>query len=56
MTHVTTIEIQKYSTDTRQSNALLALMDYYRKDSLSKISEEQALAFLAKLQNKEIEL
>lgn len=56
MTHATTIEIQKYSTDTQQSNALLALMEWYGKDSLSKISEEQALAFLAKLQNKEIEL
>lgn len=54
MTHATTIEIAKYSTDTRQSNALLALMDYYGKDCLMKISEEQALAFLEKLKNGEI--
>ena len=54
MTSYTTNEIKKYSTDREQSNALLALMDYYHKDCLMKISEEQALAFLEKLQNGEI--
>ena len=54
MTSYTTNEIKKYSTDAQKSNALLALMDYYGKDCLMKISEEQALAFLGKLQNGEI--
>ena len=54
MTSYTTNEIKKFSTDREQSNALLALMDYYGKDCLMKISEEQALEFLEKLQNEEI--
>ena len=54
MTSYTTNEIKKFSTDEEQSNALLALMDYYGKDCLMKISEEQALAFLEKLKNGEI--
>lgn len=54
MTSYTTNEIKNYSTDTQKSNALLALMDYYHKDCLIKISEEQALAFLEKLKNGEI--
>ena len=54
MTSYTTNEIKEFSTDTQKSNALLALMDYYHKDCLMKISEEQALAFLEKLQNGEI--
>lgn len=54
MTSYTTNEIKKFSTDREQSNALLALMDYYGKDCLMKISEEQALEFLGKLKNGEI--
>ena len=54
MTSYTTNEIKKFSTDREQSNALLALMDYYGKDCLMKISEEQALEFLEKLNNGEI--
>ena len=54
MTSYTTNEIKKFSTDREQSNALLALMDYYHKDCLMKISEEQALESLEKLQNEEI--
>ena len=54
MTSYTTSEIKKYSTDAQKSNALLTLMDYYGKDCLMKISEEQALAFLEKLKNGEI--
>lgn len=54
MTSYTTSEIKKYSTDSEKSNALLALMDYYHKDCLMKISKEQALAFLEKLKNGEI--
>lgn len=54
MTSYTTNEIKKFSTDREHSNALLALMDYYGKDCLMKISEEQALVFLEKLKNGEI--
>ena len=54
MTSCTTSEIKKFSTDREQSNSLLALMDYYHKDCLMKISEEQALAFLEKLESSEI--
>lgn len=54
MTSYTTSQIKKYSTDTQNSNALLRLMDYYGKDCLMKISEEQALVFLEKLKNGEI--
>lgn len=54
MTSYTTKEIAKFSTDEEKSNALLALMEYYHKDCLMKISEEQALAFLEKLKNGEI--
>lgn len=54
MTSYTTKEIAKFSTDEEQSNALLALMEYYHKDCLMKISEEQALAFLERLKNGEI--
>lgn len=56
MTSYTTNEIKNYSTDTQKSNALLALMDYYGKDCLMKISEEQALAFLEKLKKGEVNL
>lgn len=54
MTSYTTNEIKNCSTDREKSNALLALMEYYGKDCLMKISEEQALAFLEKLKNGEI--
>ena len=54
MTSYTIKEIKKFSTDREQSNALLALIDYYHKDCLMKISEEQALEFLGKLKTGEI--
>lgn len=54
MTSYATNKIKNYSTDREKSNALLALMDYYHKDCLMKISEEQALEFLEKLKNGEI--
>lgn len=56
ITSCTTSEIKKFSTDREQSNSLLALMDYYHKDCLMKISEEQALAFLEKLRKGEVNL
>lgn len=54
VTSHTTNEIKKYSTDRKGSNALLLLMDYYHKNCLAEISEEQALAFLEKLKSGEI--
>lgn len=54
MTSETTQKIKKFSTDENMSNSLLALMDFYNKDCLMKISEEQALAFLDKLECGEI--
>lgn len=56
MTTETTQKIRKFSTDEMTANALLALMDYYKKDCLMKISEEQALAFLDKLERGEIKI
>ena len=56
MTSYTTSEIKKFSTDREQSNSLLALMDYYGKDCLMKISEKQALSFLEKLKKGEVNL
>ena len=40
------MEIKSYSTDPKQADSLLALMDYYGKSNLMQISEEQALQFL----------
>ena len=54
MTSRTTKAIENYSTNRKTSNALLALMDYYGKNCLMAISEEQALAFLEKLKKGEI--
>lgn len=56
MTSETTQKIKKFSTDENMSNSLLALMDFYNKDCLMKISEEQALAFLDKLEKGEIRI
>lgn len=49
ITSMTTSMIKSFSTDKEKSNALLALLDYYHKDSLINISEEQALVFLENL-------
>lgn len=54
MTTATTEKIKTYATDEGKQTTLLALMDYYNKDSLSKISEEQALKFLVMLESGEI--
>ena len=54
MTDYTTQEIKSYSRDYKTGDALLRLMEYYNKDCLMKISEEQALAFLEKLKSGEI--
>ncbi len=56
MTGETTEKIRKFSTDVRKSNSLEALMTYYNVTNLMRISEEQALNFLAKLENGEIRI
>lgn len=45
------MKIKQYSRDTEIADSLLALMDYYDKTNLMDISEEQALKFLALLEN-----
>ena len=56
MTGETTEKSRKFSTDVRKSNSLEALMTYYNVTNLMRISEEQALNFLAKLENGEIRI
>ena len=56
MTHKTTMDIKKYSTDINGANALEALMDYYHVTNLASISEEKGLSFLDKLKEGEINL
>lgn len=56
MSNETLEKIKAYSRDTFQQEALNALLDYYGKDSLEKISEEMALTFLERLENEKIKL
>lgn len=56
VTHETTIAIKAYSRDEAQTDAYIALLDYYNKTRLSDISEEMGLAFLQKLRDGEIRL
>lgn len=51
MTETTLNKIASYSRDTRKSETLEGLMDYYNKTNLLYISEEQALAYLAILES-----
>lgn len=53
MTSYTTQEIKKLAKDT---DALIALMNYYKVTNLMSISEPMALDFLNKVKNKEIEI
>lgn len=50
----TTKKIKAFSTDAKQANALLALLDYYNRPALINISEQEGLEFLAKLESGEI--
>jgi hypothetical protein len=52
----TTKKIKAFSTDAKQANALLALLDYYDRPALINISEQEGLAFLAKLESGEIKI
>ena len=53
MTSYTTQEIKKLAKDT---DALIALMNYYKVTNLMSISEPMALDFLNKVKNEEIEI
>ena len=56
MTNTTLEKIKAYGKDKRKDkqDALEALLNYFGKTSLMKISEEQALGFLQKLESGEI--
>lgn len=54
MTSATTIAIRNYSTDEENSNALLALMNYFEVNNLASITEEMGQEFLGKLESGEI--
>lgn len=56
MTHKTTMDIKRYSTDLNGANALEALMGYYNVTNLASISEECGLSFLDKLKEGEINI
>lgn len=49
-------KIKRYSIHKDSSDSLLALLDYYDKNSLQEISEQEGLEFLRKLRYKEIKI
>lgn len=49
-------KIKRYSIHKDMSDSLLALLDYYDKNSLQEISEQEGLEFLRKLRYKEIKI
>jgi hypothetical protein len=49
-------KIKRYSIHKDRSDSLLALLDYYDKNSLQEISEQEGLEFLRKLRYKEIKI
>lgn len=56
MTSTTLEKIKEYGHGEYKQDALDALLDYYNKTALINISEEQALAFLQKLENGETKI
>ena len=56
MTSTTLEKIKEYGHGVYKQDALDALLDYYNKTALINISEEQALAFLQKLESGEIKI
>ena len=56
MTRTTLEKIKAYGHGDYKHDALDALLDYYNKTALINISEEQALAFLRKLERGEIRI
>ena len=53
LTGKTTRQIKAYSTDKRNGNALVALMDWYGVARLQDVTEEMGQEFLAKLRSGE---
>lgn len=49
-----TTKIREYSTDIKQQNSFLALLDYYNVNSLMEVTQEMGEEFLAKLESGEI--
>jgi hypothetical protein len=49
-------KIKRYSIHKDSSDSLLALLDYYDKNSLQEISEQEGLEFLRKLRYREIKI
>lgn len=49
-------KIKRYSVHKDMSDSLLALLDYYDKNSLQEISEQEGLEFLRKLRCGEIKI
>lgn len=49
-------KIKRYSIHKNMSDSLLALLDYYDKNSLQEISEQEGLEFLRKLRCGEIKI
>lgn len=56
MTSTTLEKIKAYGHGPYKRDALDSLLDYYSKTSFMNISEEQALAFLQKLESGEIKI
>lgn len=54
MSTATTQKIKAFSHDEQRADSLLALMNFYKVNSLMEISEQMGLAFLAKLESGEI--
>ena len=51
-----TTKIREYSTDIKQQNSFLALLDYYNVNSLMEVTQEMGEEFLAKLESGEIRI
>lgn len=49
-------KIRAYSCDERQTDSLLAVMDFYHTTRLADITDEMGLYFLQKLKDGEIRL
>lgn len=54
MTGKTTRQIKAFSTDKKNGNALVALMDWYGVARLQDVTEEMGQEFLEKLRNGEV--
>jgi len=51
-----TTKIREYSTDIKQQNSFLELLDYYNVNSLMEVTQEMGEEFLAKLESGEVRI